>query len=191
MYKQNIRVIGIDDGPFTFKNRSTVVIGVVVRGKSYVEGIIKSRIKIDGDDATDALKKMVLKSRFADQVRIVMLDGITLGGFNIIDIDELHKSIEIPVISITRDLPDEEKVKEALIKYFDDWERRVEIIERHPLVEVETDYKPVYIKFCGIEEEEAKRAVKNSIVRGCIPEPVRLAHMIASAFVLGESRGNV
>ncbi|MDY6985244.1 MAG: DUF99 family protein, partial [Candidatus Thermoplasmatota archaeon] len=134
--------------------------------------------------------KMVLKSRFADQIRIIMLDGITLGGFNVIDIDELHKSVERPVISITRDLPDEEKVREALIRYFDDWEERVEIIERHPLVEVETTYKPIYIKFCGIEEEEAKRAVKNSIVRGCIPEPVRLAHVIASAFVLGESRGN-
>lgn len=190
MYKENIRVIGIDDGPFTFKNRSTVVVGVVVRGKSYVEGVVKSRVRVDGDDATDTLKRIVLKSRFADQIRIIMVDGITLGGFNVVDMDELYSAAGKPVISITRELPDETKVKEALMKYFENWKSMVEVIERHPLIEVKTDYNPIYIKVCGMDEDEAKRVVKSSIIRGCLPEPIRLAHIIASAFVLGESKGN-
>jgi endonuclease V-like protein UPF0215 family len=133
---------------------------------------------------------MINGSRFVDQIRIVMLDGISLGGFNVIDMDDLSETTGKPVISVTRNPPDNEKVRKALIKNFDDWERRVEIIEKNPLVKVETDYKPVYIRFSGIDESEAKRVVKSSIVRGCIPEPIRLAHVIASAFVLGESKGN-
>jgi hypothetical protein len=190
LFKQNIRILGVDDGPFTFRNKRTVVVGVVVRGRSYVEGVMKRTIRIDGDEATEVLKSMVLEGRFSDQIRVVMIDGIALGGFNVVDMDELSSSIGRPVISVTRDTPDEGRVRGALAKHFGDWERRVEIIERHPLVEVETDYKPVHIKFSGIGEEEAKRIVRGSIVRGCIPEPVRLAHVIASAFVLGESKGS-
>jgi len=190
LYKHDIRILGVDDGPFTFRNRSTVVVGVVVRGRSYVEGVMKDKIRIDGNEATELLKRMVLQSRFSDQIRVLMIDGITLGGFNVVDMDELSGSLERPVISVTRDLPDEGRVKDALRKHFEDWERRVEVIERHPSVEVETDYKPIHIKFCGIGEEEARRIVRGSIVRGCIPEPIRLAHVIARAFVLGESKGN-
>ena len=190
MYKQDVRTIGIDDGPFTFRNRSVVVVGVVVRGKSYIEGVLKGRATVDGSDATEVLKRMINGSRFVDQIRIVMLDGISLGGFNVIDMDDLAETMGKPVISITRDQPDEEKVRKALIKNFDDWEKRLELIERHHLVEVRTEYNPIYIKFCGINEREAITAVKDSIIRGCIPEQIRLAHMIASAFVLGESKGS-
>ena len=190
MYKQDIRTIGIDDGPFTFRNTNTVVVGVVVRGKSYVEGVLKGRAAVDGNDATEALRRMINGSRFADQIRIVMLDGISLGGFNVIDMDDLSETTGKPVISVTRDPPDNEKVRKALIKNFDDWERRLELIERHRLVEVRTEYKPIYIKFCGMNEKDALAVVKDSIIRGCIPEQIRLAHMIASAFVLGDSRGS-
>jgi endonuclease V-like protein UPF0215 family len=40
-----------------------------------------------------------------------------------------------------------------------------------------------------VEEPDAKGIVTASTVRGSIPEPVRLAHLIARASVTGKSKG--
>lgn len=46
---------------------------------------------------------------------------------------------------------------------------------------------PLYIKCWGMRFEEAKEVIKLSIVRGAIPEPLRVAHLIASGIKTGES----
>lgn len=189
MYKKNMRILGVDDGPFTFNDRSVLVVGVVVRGVNYIEGIIKKSVKRDGFDSTNVLTEMVDNSRYKEQIRVIMTDGIALAGFNVIDIGRLHKTTGKAVISITRDKPDEKMVEEALKNHFKDWKKRVEMIEEYPLIEVKTVYKPIFVKSVGVDENETKTIIKNSIVRGRLPEPIRLAHLIASAYVKGESYG--
>ena len=181
--------MGVDDGPFTFNDRNVLVVGVVVRGVNYIEGIIKKSVKRDGFDSTDVLIEMVDNSRYREQIRVIMTDGIALAGFNVIDMERLYKSTGKPVISITRDKPDEKRVEMALKSHFEDWEKRLKIIEKYHLIEVKTAYKPISVKFVGLDENETKTIIKNSTVSGCLPEPIRLAHLIASAYTKGESYG--
>jgi hypothetical protein len=70
-----------------------------------------------------------------------------------------------------------------------DWKNRLERLERTKLVEVDTGHKPIYMGFAGINEPEAKGIVTASTIRGAMPEPVRLAHLIARAYVTGRSKG--
>jgi len=189
LYKKNMRILGVDDGPFTFNDRSVLVVGVVVRGVNYIEGIIKKSVKRDGFDSTDVLIEMVDNSRYKEQIRVIMTDGIALAGFNVIDIGRLYKTTGKAVISITRDKPDERMVEEALKNHFKDWKKRVKMIEEYPLIEVKTVYKPIFVKSVGVDENETKTIIKHAIVRGRLPEPIRLAHLIASAYVKGESYG--
>jgi len=42
----------------------------------------------------------------------------------------------------------------------------------------------------GIEREDAEDIVKLSTTRSAIPEPVRVAHIIAAGIVTGESKGS-
>jgi endonuclease V-like protein UPF0215 family len=70
-----------------------------------------------------------------------------------------------------------------------DWKSRLERLERTRLVEVNTGHKPIYMGFAGMEEPEAKGIVTVSTMRGAMPEPVRLAHMIARAYVMRRSKG--
>jgi Uncharacterized conserved protein len=184
-----MRILGVDDGPFTFNDRSVLVVGVVVRGVNYIEGIIKKSVKRDGFDSTDVLIEMVDNSRYKEQIRVIMTDGIALAGFNVIDIGRLYKTTGKAVISITRDKPDERMVEEALKNHFKDWKKRVKMIEEYPLIEVKTVYKPIFVKSVGVDENETKTIIKHAIVRGRLPEPIRLAHLIASAYVKGESYG--
>ena len=189
--KDQVRVCGIDDSPFEFGNRSAkaTVIGAVVRVPSYLEGVIKFEVSVDGDDSTEAIRSAVGKSRFKDQIRALMIDGIALAGFNVIEIQELADSLGIPVITVTRDKPDMEAIRAALSKYFDDWKSRYEKITRIPMKEMQTPQNPIYVSYAGIDWEEAGKLIDISTVRGAIPEPLRMAHIIASGIVRGESKG--
>jgi len=187
--KQQIRLLGIDDSPFTFNDKYAVIIGVVMRGGEYLECVLKNQVKIDGNDATYVCEEMIKNTRHKKQLRAVMLDGIALGGFNIIDIEDLYNNTNIPVLTITRDKPDFDKIKSALKKNFRDWKERWGLMSKGELHEVKTSHNPIYVKYIGINIREAKEIIKLSTIRGVIPEPIRVAHLIASGITRGESHG--
>ena len=187
--KQQIRLLGIDDSPFTFSDKYGTVIGVIMRGGEYIECVLKNQVSIDGDDATHICLEMIDKSRYKTQLKAVLLDGVALGGFNIVNIEELHNKTSIPIITITRDKPDFEKIKTALQKNFNDWEERFNLMTKGHLHEVKTKHNPVYVKIVGLSINEAKEIIKLSTIRGVIPEPIRVAHLIASGITRGESHG--
>ncbi len=186
--KKEIRILGIDDMPFSFGEEKVDIVGVVMRGGIYLEGILKTTIEIDGRDATEKIIEMVNGSKHKEQLKLIMIDGVALGGFNVVDGEKIYLETSLPVITITRKKPDMQKIKEALKKHFNDWEERLKIIEKGVTKEVKLRY-PVYIKHFGIDEEEAINAIKISIIRGAIPEPLRVAHLIATGIKKGESTG--
>ena len=187
--KQQIRLLGIDDSPFTFNDKYTTIIGVVMRGGEYLECVLRNQVSIDGTDATFICKEMIENTRHNKQLKAVLLDGIAFGGFNVVNIEELFNVTKIPVLTITRDKPNFEKIKSALKNNFADWKERWALISKGKLHEIKTSHNPIYIKFVGIDIKEAKEIIKLSTIRGVIPEPIRVAHLIASGITRGESYG--
>ena len=187
--KPDIRIIGFDDAPFNFSDEFTDIIGVIIRGKGYLEGVLHDSIKIDGDDVTSTCQKMILGTRYYQQLKAILLDGITMGGFNIIDIESLWNQTKIPVITITRERPNLDTIRRALQKHFSDWRQRFELLNKNTLVEIETKHNPIYVSFKGISLSKAKEIITLSTIRGVIPEPLRVAHVIASGISRGESYG--
>ena len=57
------------------------------------------------------------------------------------------------------------------------------------IYKVRTKHNPIFVKCTGIDIEEAKEIIKLSTIRGVIPEPIRMAHLIASGITRGESYG--
>jgi endonuclease V-like protein UPF0215 family len=188
--KAQVRVLGIDDAPFSFGDRRVPIVGVAVRLPGYVEGIMTSEVAVDGEDADQAITEMIMRSRYREQLRLVMIDGASVGGFNLVDIDLLYRDTGIPFCTVTRDRPDIDSMRNALQKHFPDWRRRVEIVERHELFEVSTSHGSIFVSTAGTSIEEAKQMIRGSTVLGALPEPIRLAHLVATAMVRGESKGN-
>jgi len=187
--KQQIRLLGIDDSPFTFTEKYATVIGVIMRGGSYIECVLRSQVSVDGTDATNICKEMVENTRHRKQLRAMMLDGIALGGFNVVSIQELYSATNLPVITVTRDNPDFEKIEKALRKNFEDWKDRLNLMKKGEIHKIETSHNPIYVKCAGIPLAETKEIIKLSTIRGVIPEPIRVAHLIASGVTRGESYG--
>lgn len=191
MLKKEIRILGFDDGAFVSRSKEPVpVIGVVFRGGTIIDGALKTEVAVDGADATDKIVKLINESRHKQQLKVVMLDGITLAGFNVVDIKELNDQTNIPVIVINRKIPDIQKVKAAL-KKFPDFEQKLKAVDNAGEIKdcYVKDFKKIYYQCIGISDDTAREIIKLSSTRSYIPEPLRVAHLLATAFVKGESYG--
>ena len=187
--KPEIRILGIDDSALL--NERVMIVGTVFRGGDWIDGVLRSDITRDGLDATEVIGTMIKNSRHYSQLRIVMLDGITYGGFNVVDIEELYRETGLPVIVVMRSYPDFEKIRSAL-RHFSDGEVRWNIIKKAGKIEklvTEKNRTPIYIQKAGIGAKSAEKIVRLTSIRSNIPEPLRVAHLIATGIVLGESRG--
>ncbi len=192
--KPEIRILGVDDGPFEPKSKSEVpLVGVVFRGGRWLDGVLKTYIEQDGTDVTERLIDMVNRSRHRGQLRVLMVDGVTFAGFNVLDIKEVFKKTGLPVIVISRELPDMADIRKA-IKHLPKWRERWGTIKRvgkiYP-VRTKSRGARIYMQLIGIKHADAESVVKLSSTRSLVPEPLRVAHLIATAIVRGESYGRV
>jgi uncharacterized protein len=187
--KPEIRILAIDDSALL--NEKVMIVGTVFRGGDWIDGVLRSEITRDGLDATGIIVKMIKNSKHYCQIRIIMLDGITYGGFNVVDIEELYRETGLPVIVVMRSYPDFEKIRSALM-HFSDGELRWEIIKKAGEIEklvTEKNRTPIYIQKAGIGAKSAEKVVRLTSIRSNIPEPLRVAHLIATGIIFGESRG--
>ncbi len=112
MLKPEIRIVGFDDGAFKPRSKKLVpVIGVIFRGGNFLDGALKTQVRVDGTEATEKIVKLINSTRHKQQLKVIMLDGVTLAGFNVVDIKKLHEKTKLPVIVINRKMPDIKKVK--------------------------------------------------------------------------------
>lgn len=188
--KPELRILGIDDAPFEkFGEGTTLLVGSVFRAGEWLDGVLSRTIEVDGMDANDKLVEMINETRHKDQLRVAMLDGITFGGMNIVDIQDVYKRTNLPVIVVNRKIPDFEKIEKALDNFEDKTARWSCIESAGEVHELKNKNKKLFIQVAGISVEDAKEIVKISCTRGNIPEPIRVSHLIARGVTLGESRG--
>lgn len=181
--KPEIRVLGVDDGVFTPRVRGLVpVVGVVFRGGYWLDGVMHTKIEVDGFDATNKINSMIKNSPHYKQLRIIMLDGVTFAGFNVVDISRLNSETKLPVIAVTREKPNFEEIHKALKNLPKGEERWKAILNAGEVFEVACKNKSekVYIQISGILKEDAEKILKLTSTRSNIPEALRVAHLIAS-----------
>ncbi len=187
---KNIRVLGVDDAYFVpHKGGKTYIVGVVMRASFYIDGFVVREITVDGEDVTDAIASMLLDSKYRSDIKFVMTQGITFGGFNILDIKKLYEIAKKPVIVISRRKPDLDSMFSALKNHFPDWEKRSKLLTEVEIEGVKNGRYTIYIQRMGVDKNTALEIMRKFTIRGAIPEPLRIAHLMASALKLGESKG--
>jgi len=181
--KPEIRIVGVDDGAFTPHTRGTVdVVGVVYRGGYWFEGVMRTEITIDGLDATENIADMIESSPYYRELRVVVSDGVTFAGFNVVDIKKLSLKLALPVIAVIREKPDMEEIRSAL-ENLPNFEIRWQAVRNAgKTLDVKTHEgeNPVYMNIAGILQEDAEKIMKKTSTLSNIPEALRVAHLIAS-----------
>jgi len=186
------RCIGIDDGPFPPKTddevRHAPLLAVWLKGP-HLHQFRADWITVDGLDAT-RMAEFLLRGSFHIPV---LLSGVTFGGFNLIDPWKIQKSCKAPVIVVVGSRPDNRAVKRALVKHFPDWERRWELIRslgpvhKHRTMASEG---PVFFEQFGCTIRKARLILKASAFVSRVPEPLRVAGILAKG-LFSEPSGQV
>jgi endonuclease V-like protein UPF0215 family len=135
----------------------------------------------DGANATDALAAMISRSRFAAHTRLVMMEGIALAGFNVVDLHALAERLGMAVLVVSKREPNIPAVRHALLEKVPGGARKWKLIEKAGPMEPCAN---LFVQRAGLSMEEATAVIRRLAVHGRLPEPVRVAHLVASALAV-------
>lgn len=178
-----MKVLAFEDGKISKEKKGKTILIGVKTNNTILEDVFFREIDVDGLDATDNAISIINESKPID---IVLLNGISYAGFNVMDAEKIWKETKIPVIIYTKKKPNNKEVISALMKHFPDWRERWNIIKRtlkisrgiHQ-IKIKENEKEVYIENIGIEIEEAAKILRENTIWGRTPEPIRIAEIIA------------
>jgi endonuclease V-like protein UPF0215 family len=181
-------LLGIDDAPFVKGQSQPVpVVGVLMEGHDLIEGIALSAFPVDGDDATGFLAEWIAGLRWRAAAQAIVLGGITLAGLGVIDLESLAREVKLPVLAVTRHEPADAGLVEALTAA--GLTPRIPIVQRSPAA---IRAAPgLYVAAAGVPPERAAALIRAALGKSRMPEPLRIAHLVGQALVLGQSRGRV
>ena len=166
--KKGIRVLSIAE---SFKKTSTcsTLAGIVMRRDLIIDGMIFGSVTIEGNDSTQNILSMY-RSLKRNDINCIMLDGLVISMYNIIDGKELQESTDIPVIAIT--FKDSEGLEGAI---------NHKLGQRDKIL-LKTG-KSLFLRYWGISLKEASTIVNSFTLQGSIPEPIRIAKIAARAYI--------
>ncbi|MEM7760837.1 MAG: DUF99 family protein [Cyanobacteria bacterium P01_A01_bin.40] len=181
--KKQIRVIGFDDAPFERHQTNKVNISGIVCANTRFEGMVWGAVDVDGHDATDTICQLLIGKKFLPQLHLVLLDGIGFGGFNLVNLSLLAQKLQLPCVAMMRKLPNMQKMTAAMSR-LPNYQQR--LVTLHQAGEIHT-YPPFVFQVRGEQPEIIAQALFQLTDRGKVPEALRLAHLIGSAVLRGES----
>ena len=192
-FKKGIRALGVAECFYKGLSRRSVLAGVVMRADLLVDGFSFSTATVGGLDATKAVVELYERLRRRD-VNLIMLNGCVISWYNVVDLHEVAEATGRPLICVTYE--PSPGLEPYFKRYFPgDWPERLAIYERNgPRVPVKlrTGHR-VFIRAVGLEEEEALKVLDRFTLHGAVPEPLRVARLLARSVLssLGELSGAV
>ena len=183
VHKKGFRALGISESFVKGVSEESILAGVVMRADMTIDGFTFSKATVGGMDATEKILEMYRNLK-RDDINLLILNGCVISWYNVIDLHRVAEETSLPLICVTYN------ESEGLEKYFkelfpQDWERRVETYRRNKSrtsIKLSTGYT-VYIRFIGMKIEEAKGVLNKFTSHGSIPEPLRVARLLARSIV--------
>jgi uncharacterized protein len=177
--KRAIRALGIAES-FRRTDRLSTIAGAVMRSDLVLDGFVFGAAVVGGDDATSTLVRMYRALHRGD-VNVILLSGVIISYYNIVDVDSLADKTGVPVICLTyRESPG---IEDAIRTRFEDWEAKLLLYRRlgsRTTLALKTG-KKVYARLASIDEDDACQVVDSFTLQGSLAEPIRVARLLARA----------
>ena len=178
--KPGVRALGVAESFGNGRTRSTLA-GVVTRASRVVDGFAFETCTVGGTDATDAVVDLV-EGLGREDVRYVIVSGIALAWYNVLDLSAINERAARPAISVTYE--ESPGLARALAAEFEgeELEERRAIYRRQPARHRMTvNDQTVFVRAAGLPESEARDVVRAFTPEGGRPEPLRVARLAARA----------
>jgi endonuclease V-like protein UPF0215 family len=176
--KRGLRALGIAE---SFSGRaSSTMAGVVMRKDLRIDGVALASLTVGGMDATGAVLGIIASLARRD-INVVMVSGSVVAWFNILDPEAISRTTGLPLIVVTYE--DSEGLEGDILHHFPGDEDRLRAYrrlgDRVPVLLGEG--AQVFIRPTGIAPEDAARILRDFTRDGKVPEPVRVARLVARA----------
>ncbi len=154
-----------------------------MRSDLIIDGFTRSKLKISGSDATASTIDLYTHLRRND-VNAIMISGSVLSLYNVLDIDEIYLKLKIPVVALSFSRS-KSNLAENIESHFSEKVADEKIRLLHKLgdstrLKLETGYE-VFVRAAGISPFASNRLLNKFTLQGAIPEPVRVARLLAKA----------
>ena len=178
--KRGIRVLGIAES-FRKTSACSTLAGIVMRRDLVIDGMVLGNVTIKGNDSTQNILSMY-RSLKRDDINCIMLDGLIISMYNIIDGEELGENTNVPVIAIT--FKDSEGLEGNIQHHFSNdpslkLEQYRKLGQRDKIL-LKTG-KILFVRYWGMSSKEASTIIDCFTLQGSIPEPIRIAKLAARA----------
>jgi endonuclease V-like protein UPF0215 family len=181
--KKGLRGLAIAES-FTQNSKKSILAGVVMRRDFVIDGFVVGHATIAGDDATETILSMFEKLNRPD-ISYLLISGIIISLYNIIDLKKISEKLDIPVIGVT--YQESEGIEDAIKHHFpDSYESKLkeysELKDREKIT-LHTSYD-VYIRKEGCTILDVQQLLDDLTLQGSFPEPLRVAQLLAKTLLL-------
>lgn len=176
--KKGLRGLAIAES-FKQGDKSSKLAGIVIRRDFIIDGFVFGHCTIEGDDATESIIDMYERLSRED-INFILISGIIIAMYNVINIEQISVRTGLPVIGITYE--ESKGIDDAIKHHFpDNYETKIERYQKlgsRTELKLHTGYS-VYIRNAGCSVNEAKKLVEAFTLQGSVPEPLRVAQLLA------------
>jgi len=180
--KKGLRGLAIAES-FRQNSKKSILSGVVMRRDLVIDGFVFGGATLEGDDATDAILQLYENLRRPD-ISYVLISGLVISLYNIIDIKKIYNSLKIPVIGITYN--DSDGVEDSIRYNFPDSHKSkikdYKKLESRKKITLHTSSK-VFVRKEGCTFQDVKSLLNGLTLQGSVPEPIRVAQLLARALL--------
>jgi len=184
--KPGLRALGIAES-YSGRERSTLA-GVVMRKDLLIDGVAFARVAVGGSDATDAIIRLFAALERRD-INLIMISGSVIAWYNIIDPVAVQDATGLPIIVTTYE--ESEGLAEDISRHFPGDISRLAAYQRlgdRIPITLHTGYD-LFIRPYGLSPGDATRLCNDFTYEGRVPEPVRVARLIARGLVRSARHG--
>ena len=167
--KRGIRGLAIAES-YAPDNKISMLAGVVMRSDHVVDGFAIGQATVSGDDATDAITEMY-KNLNRDDISYLIVWGTIMSHYNRVDIRKISESLKIPTLGVS--CPVRSRVAYTSGSY-----------PKHYDIRLHTGHQ-ISVMVSGCSISEAARLLNRITIQGGVPEPIRVARLLASAIRRG------
>ena len=180
--KKGIRGLAIAES-FSQNSKKSILSGIVMSTDLVIDGFVFGHSTVGGDDATDAILEMYEKLDRQD-ISFLLISGIVISLYNIIDMKRISEKIGLPVIGVTYE--ESSGIEDAIKHHFPD-SYKSKLTEYSKLVPrkkitLHTSYN-LYVRNEGCTVLETKQLLDKITLEGSIPEPLKITQLLANTLL--------
>lgn len=183
VHKKAVRALGISESFVKGVSKESVLAGVVMRADKAIDGFVFSTATVGGMDATEKIIGMY-RTLGRDDINLLVLNGCVISWYNVVDLHRVADETGLPLICVTYE------ESPGLEKYFtelfpQDCEDRIKVYRKNKArtsIALDTGYT-VYVRFMKMSLEDAKGILNKFTSHGAVPEPLRVARLLARSIV--------